>query len=84
MTKAINRWEPASFATTSTRRRTSLRVVLDPGLPILHDVSVDRGPGLGVKSIEHGMAPWPVVLREDLKARVRSVHGLRSVLRIRQ
>ena len=67
MTKAINRWEPALFRHyLDAAEVRSLRVVLDPGLPILHDVPVDRALALGVKSIEHGMAPWPAVLREDL------------------
>jgi hypothetical protein len=37
-------------------------------LPILHDVPVDRALALGVNSIEHAAAPWPVVFREDLQA----------------
>ena len=68
MTKAINRWDPAFFRHyLDAAEARSLRVVLDPGLPILHDVPVDLALALGVKSIEHAMAPWPAVLREDLK-----------------
>jgi hypothetical protein len=67
-TKAINRWEPDVFRYyLDAARARSLRIVLDPGLPILHEVTVDRALALGVKSIEHAMAPWAVVLRDDLK-----------------
>jgi hypothetical protein len=68
MTKAICRWEPDVFHHyLDAAKARSLRVVLDPGPPVLHEVTVDHALALGVKSIEHAMAPWAVVLRDDLK-----------------
>ncbi|MHC4946200.1 MAG: amidohydrolase family protein, partial [Planctomycetota bacterium] len=44
-----------------------LRVVHDPGPPLFHTVSMADSIDLGVTSIEHGKAPWPIVLRDDLQ-----------------
>ncbi len=48
-------------------RRLSLRVVHDPGGPLFHALPMDVALDLGVMSIEHAKAPWPVVLRDDLR-----------------
>jgi imidazolonepropionase-like amidohydrolase len=48
-------------------KENSLRIVHDPGGPLFHWVPMDEAIELGVRSIEHGKAPWPVVLKDDLK-----------------
>lgn len=47
--------------------RHSLRIVHDPGGPLFHTMPMDRAIALGVTSIEHGKAPWPVVLKDELR-----------------
>jgi imidazolonepropionase-like amidohydrolase len=48
-------------------RRCSLGIVHDPGTPLFHFMPMDEALDLGVTSIEHAKAPWPVVLKDDLK-----------------
>lgn len=48
-------------------QRLSLRIVHDPGGPLFHDIPMDMALDLGVTSIEHAKAPWPVVLKDDLR-----------------
>jgi len=45
----------------------SLRIVHDPGTPLFHRIPMDEAIELGITSIEHAKAPWPAVLRDDLK-----------------
>lgn len=47
-------------------RASSLQVVHDPGPPLFHSVPIDFSIDCGVGSIEHGKAPWPVVLVDSL------------------
>ncbi|MFB3909245.1 MAG: amidohydrolase family protein [Candidatus Eisenbacteria bacterium] len=49
-------------------RARGLPVAHDPGPPLFHRDPVDLSIDLGVATIEHGKAPWPVVLRDDLRA----------------
>lgn len=56
----------------------SLRVVHDPGSPLFNLVPLDLAIELGVKSIEHAKAPWPYVLRDDLRERHDAVNGLNA------
>lgn len=48
-------------------KENSLRIVHDPGGPLFHWVPMDMAIELGVTSIEHGKAPWPVVLKDELR-----------------
>jgi imidazolonepropionase-like amidohydrolase len=47
-------------------RAASLPVVHDPGPPLFHQVPIDFSIDCGVGSIEHGKAPWPIVLVDSL------------------
>jgi len=47
--------------------KNGLKVVHDPGSPLFHMIPMDLAIDLGVKSIEHGKAPWPVVLKDELQ-----------------
>jgi imidazolonepropionase-like amidohydrolase len=48
-------------------KKLGLRVVHDPGRYLFHAIPMDTAIDLGVTSIEHGVAPWPVVLKDELK-----------------
>lgn len=47
--------------------KNRLKVVHDPGSPLFHMIPMDTAMDLGVKSIEHGKAPWPIVLKDELQ-----------------
>jgi len=44
-----------------------LKIVHDPGEPLFHWMPMDEALELGITSFEHAKAPWPVVLKDDLK-----------------
>lgn len=48
-------------------KKHGLRVVHDPGRYLFHGIPMDMAIDLGVTSIEHGVAPWPVVLKDELR-----------------
>ena len=48
-------------------KKLGLRAVHDPGWFLFHEIPMDTAIDLGVRSIEHGIAPWPVVLKDELK-----------------
>ena len=67
MAKAIDYWDPALFRyLVSAARARSLRVVLDPGPPILNSIPVDTALALGVTSIEHAQAAWSGILNAEI------------------
>jgi imidazolonepropionase-like amidohydrolase len=45
----------------------NLPVVHDPGTTLFQSIPMDRGIDLGIRCFEHGKAPWPIVLKDDLK-----------------
>jgi hypothetical protein len=49
-------------------QRCSLKIVHDPGEPLFNWVPMDVALDMGVTSIEHAKAPWPVVLKDSLRA----------------
>ncbi|MBP6876277.1 MAG: amidohydrolase family protein [Candidatus Eisenbacteria bacterium] len=70
MVKTFNHIDPALYRhLVEVARRNSLEIVHDPGTPIFHWVPMDMALDLGVTSIEHAKAPWPVVLKDDLRSR---------------
>ncbi len=48
-------------------QRCSLKIVHDPGEPLFNWVPMDVALDMGVTSIEHVKAPWPVVLKDSLR-----------------
>jgi len=48
-------------------KKLGLRVVHDPGRFLFHEIPMDTAIDLGVTSIEHGIAPWPVVLKDEIR-----------------
>jgi imidazolonepropionase-like amidohydrolase len=68
MVKTFNKMDMDVFAhLVEIAEKNKLKVVHDPGSPLFHMVPMDRAIDLGVKSIEHGKAPWPVVLTDELQ-----------------
>lgn len=53
-----------------------LKVVLDPGLPLLQDVPVDTALALGIPRVEHAFAAWQSVLRANLETRRDSLAAM--------
>jgi imidazolonepropionase-like amidohydrolase len=47
--------------------RLGLKVAHDPGGMLFHRMPMDLALDLGVTCFEHGKAPWPIVLRDDLQ-----------------
>lgn len=73
MTKAIDVWDPALFRHyLGAARSRGLRVVFDPGVPILNAIPADTALAMGVTSIEHAQAVWLPVLRDDLRQEVEA------------
>ncbi|MFZ1947009.1 MAG: amidohydrolase family protein [bacterium] len=67
MVKTFGRFDRDVYAhLLAAAARCSLRVVHDPGQPLFNPIPMDLAIDLGVTSIEHAKAPWPVVLKDDL------------------
>lgn len=65
--KVFGKFDREVFAhLVSLARAASLPVVHDPGPPLFHQVPIDVSIDCGVGSIEHGKAPWPIVLVDSL------------------
>ena len=68
MIKLFNKIDPKLFEhVVAVARQNSLRIVFDPGMPLFHSTPIDQALALGVTSIEHAKAPWPVVLTDELQ-----------------
>lgn len=66
--KTFNHIDPTVYRhLVDVAREHGLRIVHDPGTPLFHRVPMDVAIELGVTSIEHAKAPWPVVLRDELR-----------------
>lgn len=67
MAKAIDYWDPPLFRyLLRAAQARSLRVVLDPGAPILNSIPIDTALALGVTSIEHAQAAWSGILNAEI------------------
>ncbi len=68
MVKTFNKQDPAVYRhILETAKKLSLRVTHDPGGFLFHAVPMDVALDLGITCIEHAKAPWPVVLKDDLR-----------------
>lgn len=68
MVKTFNKMDMDVFAhLVDLADHNGLKVVHDPGSPLFHMIPMDKAVELGVTSIEHGKAPWPVVLKDELQ-----------------
>jgi imidazolonepropionase-like amidohydrolase len=65
--KVFGRFDRDVFAhLVGLARAASLPTAHDPGPPLFHQVPIDVAIDFGVGSIEHGKAPWPIVLVDSL------------------
>ena len=46
----------------------NLPVTHDPGTTLFQSIPMVMGIDFGIKCFEHGKAPWPIVLKDDLKS----------------
>jgi hypothetical protein len=68
MVKTFNKINPQLYRhLLEVARSCSLRVVHDPGEPLFNLIPIDTALALGVTSIEHAKAPWPVILTDEFK-----------------
>lgn len=68
MVKTFNKMDVEIFKYIVTvADKNSLKVVHDPGSPLFHMIPMDKAIDFGAASIEHGKAPWPVVLTDELQ-----------------
>jgi imidazolonepropionase-like amidohydrolase len=66
--KVFNKMDREVFRhLAAVARRELLRVALDPGMPLFHRLPMGEAVEMGVTSIEHAKAPWPVVLTDELR-----------------
>jgi imidazolonepropionase-like amidohydrolase len=68
MVKTFNKMDMDVYAhLVDLADKNKLKVVHDPGSPLFHMIPMDKAIDLGVTSIEHGKAPWPAVLTDQLQ-----------------
>lgn len=48
-------------------KKINLPITHDPGAPLFNSIPMDLAIDLGIKCIEHGKAPWPTVLKDELQ-----------------
>ena len=68
LVKTFNRFDADVFKyLLELAGKHNLPVTHDPGTALFQSVPMDIAIDLGVRCIEHAKAPWPVVLKDDLK-----------------
>lgn len=68
LVKVFNKFDRDVFkCLISQARENNLPVVVDPGLPLFHAISMEIGIALGIRCFEHGISPWPVVLHDEFQ-----------------
>lgn len=68
MVKTYNKMDLAVYRhLLAVAKKLGLKPVHDPGRYLFHGIPMDLAIDLGVTSIEHGIAPWPIVLKAELK-----------------
>ena len=68
LVKTFNKMDPEVYEhLASSAKENNLKVVHDPGTPLFNMIPLDKAIDLGITSIEHGKAPWPAVLTDELQ-----------------
>lgn len=68
LVKTFNKFDQHVYAfLLELATEKGLPVTHDPGSPLYHHVPMDIAIDFGIRCFEHGKAPWPVVLTDDLK-----------------
>jgi hypothetical protein len=74
MIKTFNKQDPEVYEHLVNKAKVlSLKIVHDPGQPLYHPMPMDKALPLGITSFEHAMAPWPAVLRDDLREELNAL-----------
>ena len=69
LVKTFNRFDVDVFkCLVEEAREHNLPVTHDPGTTLFQSIPMDRGIDFGVRCFEHGKAPWPIVLKDDLRS----------------
>jgi hypothetical protein len=77
--KTFNEVSPEMYRyVVSVADSLGLRVVHDPGTPLFHRITIDSALAWGVTSFEHAKAPWPVILRNDVRGAHDSLSAIRA------
>jgi len=68
MVKTFNKMDPEVYRhLVFFAKENNLKVVHDPGTPLFNMIPMDKAIDFGITSIEHGKAPWPAVLTDELQ-----------------
>ena len=51
-------------------QKNQLKIVHDPGRPLLHWIPIHMALEHGITSIEHAMAPWPYVVKDEYREKL--------------
>jgi imidazolonepropionase-like amidohydrolase len=69
LVKTFNKFDVDVFGyLVEEAKEHNLPVTHDPGTTFFQSIPIDRGIDFGVRCFEHGKAPWPIVLKDDLKS----------------
>lgn len=76
--KTFNRCDPRIYAyLVEQAKQNGLPITHDPGTPLFNSIPLDMAIDMGVTCFEHGKAPWPCVLTDDLQAAHDSLLALK-------
>ena len=68
LVKTFNKFEVDVFKyLLGEAKKHNLPVTHDPGTTLFQSIPMDIGIDFGIKCFEHGKAPYPIVLKDDLK-----------------
>ncbi len=69
LVKTFNKFDVDVFKyLVGEAKEHNLPVTHDPGTTLFQSIPMDMGIDFGIKCFEHGKAPWPIVLKDDLKS----------------
>ena len=69
LVKTFNKFDPNIYAyLVKQARKNNLPVTHDPGTPLFNRIPMDKAIDMGITCFEHGKAPWPCVLTDELQA----------------
>jgi imidazolonepropionase-like amidohydrolase len=69
LVKTFNKFDPDIYAyLVKQARKNHLPVTHDPGTPLFNRIPMDKAIDMGITCFEHGKAPWPCVLKDELQA----------------
>jgi len=77
LVKTFNKFDPKIYAyLVQQAKKNHLPVTHDPGTPLFNRIPMDKAIDMGITCFEHGKAPWPCVLKDELQAEHDSLLAL--------